>query len=161
MKTRSSFAPRTHHVDRLVGSRYVVTAWPESTVLRKVASSCVRDAEHARAVLVDGEADHLRRLVPVEVDVARPRVGAHRRGDLARRCARISVLVLADHAELHREPDRRAVLEAVHAAAHLGEVARRRASSSRARTASRSSLLFVLRMNWPKFALTSCWSNGR
>jgi hypothetical protein len=30
-----------------------------------------------------------------------------------------------------------------------------------ARTISRSSLLFVFTMNWPKFAFTSCWSKGR
>jgi hypothetical protein len=74
--------------------------------------------------------------------------------------ARILVLVLADDAELHREATGGRSRGGSRGRAPPGSPARR-ACSSRSRTASRSWLLLVFTMNWPKFAFTSCWSNGR
>ena len=79
------------------------------------------DAQPARLVLVDVDADLPRRLHPVEVHVPRPRVGGEHLGELERDPAHL-VLVRARDPVLQRPADRRAQLERRHARDDVGEL---------------------------------------
>ena len=61
--------------------------------------------ERARAILVHLYTNHLRRLVPVEVDVARMRRAAEQRGEAVRQLAHFRRIRSADP-ELERPADR-------------------------------------------------------
>ena len=78
-------------------------------------------AERARLVLVDADAQRLHLFAPVDVDLAGGRMRAHQRFHLGGDGAHLGV-VLAHHPELHRIAYRRAVLQPDHPAAHIGEV---------------------------------------
>jgi hypothetical protein len=101
-------------------SRYWPMVLPDRMVREACAMRLAGDAQRARLVLVDLQAQHLDGLVPVVVDAAHVRVaraGSLRRSAQARTCR-----VGADHAELHRVRHRRPVGQQLHAAAHLGEL---------------------------------------
>src|SRR5215471_14432946 len=76
--------------------------------------------ERARTVLVDHQLQVGRLLVPVELRVFDVFILLHDVADLVGDLAHL-LRIRADHAELHREADRRAEIEAVDADPRLGE----------------------------------------
>ena len=124
---------------RSVPSRISVTVRPEISVCSVSATSCGASPERPGAVLVDHQPDRRRHLVPLEVRVADLRVPRHRFADLLGDPADLHRLV-ADHAELHREADRRPEVEAVDPHPRAGERASATAFSSRALMRSRASV---------------------
>ena len=62
------------HLDLLVALAHVGHREPGHRVVEERGQVLRRDAEHARLVLVDDEADHLGRLVPIELHIGASRV---------------------------------------------------------------------------------------
>ena len=100
-------------------SRISVTGRPETSVCSVCGDVLRRQPERPRAVLVHHQPDRRRHLVPLQVRVAHVRVLRHRVAHLAGDPAHL-LRVLADHAELHRMPDRRPEVEAVDPHPRLG-----------------------------------------
>ena len=86
------------------------------------------------------------RVVPVELDVAHLGAGRHHVFDLAGDLAHL-LRVGADDAELHREADRRAELEAGDAHPRVREFLVRRSPSGASAPARAPAMSFVMTMN--------------
>ena len=120
--TRSAGAPRSTTSISSSRSRNCVTVMPDTALLRNCARSCELMPSTRALFWSTCEANHLRRLVPVELHVARhPDRARMTARDLARDRPHLRDVV-AGHAELHREADRRTVLEPRHAPARSREV---------------------------------------
>ena len=106
-----------HELDAFLVFRHRIAGEQRPERLRDVLR---REPQRPRAVLIDLEPDRLLLLVPVELHVARVRVGAHGGPHLVGHGAH-AVAVRTDHAELHREADRRSEVQPVDAQARLGD----------------------------------------
>ena len=110
-------------------------------------------AQRTGAILIDVQAHHLARLLPVQMDVGHVRVLADLGGDLPQPAHHIDVL--AGDTELHRVTHRRAVLQPRHAAAQAREVLAHALDQPAAQCLA-DSMLSASTTNWAKLVAGSC-----
>ena len=108
-----------HHLHEVGAVAHLGHRQPGDQRLQRLGDVLRREAQRPRAVLVHHQPDRRRHLVPLQVRVAHVGVLRHRVAHLAGDPADL-LRVLADHAELHRMPDRRPEVEAVDPHPRLG-----------------------------------------
>ncbi len=166
-----------HDVDQPVALAVLADHAARERRARGLRDGLARHAERARLVLVDLQAQHLDRLVPVVVHAAHVRVRAQ---DLLGAVGPVAHLLhlWPDDAELHRIRHRRPVGQQLDAAAHLGEVGGQQLGQApperlargqvlrqqygrRFLSASRVVRSFGSRIAWLTLDCGKIWSSGR